>query len=118
MSSSRLTMMVARIRRVYTGEVRDFANRDGMPIKLIGRASEGAALAAQRSLYTNGNYGCDCNLGLFYRRAGGDSEFTDYPEQPGGDRATCGNGLFELVRLVAVIDDDAGTVREVELGID
>lgn len=114
----RMTMMIARIRRVYTGEVRDYPNCAGMPIKMVGRASEGAVLAAQRHLYTDGNYGCDCNLGLFYRRAGGELDDTDYPEQPGGDRSPCGEGLFELVRLVAVISDGAGQVREVELGID
>jgi len=74
---------IARIREVSTGIVRDTVHE-----------SEIVTKESMEYMWLDGNYSCDCNRELFFRRAAG--------EDPALDDVTCGDGRFVLVSLKIV----------------
>lgn len=80
--------IVARIRDNHTGEVRSHVCDELWPVT--------------NYMWTDGNYGCDCNRGIFFRRAG--QEDDDPPDKDEEEETSrCGTGRYS-VRLINPVD--------------
>jgi len=75
-------MYIVSIQKTSTGEVREYIERDHDWSDL------------DEYMWTDGNYGCDCNRALFFARAADEDE-TEAWEQP------CGDDLaYKMLRVV------------------
>lgn len=76
------------LRRVSDGVERVCVGRCGFQIDAPGSESEDEAIDAAIYQWTEGNYGCDCNRGLFFSRADPDEEFMG---------SVCSHGAYRIV---------------------
>lgn len=99
-----LTREIARVRREYTGETRDYA--------IAHSISSSTTIDDLRWLWSKGHYGCDCHLADLYARAGGEPQRAAVPEETFPELALdaegnveCSSGKFTLVSLSAMDAD-------------
>lgn len=86
-TSGRWVCVTARIRFNETGEVRDYTSSEVLP--------NGDAMP-DAWMWTDGNYGCDCNRALFFGYAAG-LKYDDMPDRE------CTEGEYS-VQLVNPVD--------------
>lgn len=95
------------IKNNQTGEVRmyqmSFAWRNG---------NEDPSTPWSGDIYTwtEGNFGCECNLHLFFCRAKGEYEDEPYYDAEGNEINRCGNG--EYTALYALLPD--GSIKDIQ----
>jgi hypothetical protein len=89
---------IARIRNNTTGEVRDYPTTISYTNRWEGFPDSKPEL--DDYIWSEGNFACDCNRGLFFGYAAG----LEYEEIPHG----CGDGKYSL----NLIDQDGNVVYE------